>query len=119
MDLPNQLVLPEDVAASSVSICCLSGDGLEVLKDAIKERVWSGEIRAEMLQVMVNARHQDALRRAQEGLARTLEALEAGASLELAAFDLRMAVQAVGEIVGKTTTEDLLDSIFSTFCLGK
>jgi tRNA modification GTPase len=39
--------------------------------------------------------------------------------LELVAMDLRIAANAVGEIVGKTTTEDLLDSIFSTFCIGK
>ena len=43
----------------------------------------------------------------------------ANLTLELAAMDLRIAVNAVGEIVGKTTTEDLLDSIFSQFCLGK
>ena len=41
------------------------------------------------------------------------------ASLELAAMDLRIAANAVGEIVGKTTTEDLLDRIFSQFCIGK
>ena len=38
---------------------------------------------------------------------------------ELVALDLRIAVNAVGEIVGETTTEDLLDSIFSQFCIGK
>jgi len=39
--------------------------------------------------------------------------------LEVVAMELRIAAGAVGEIVGKTTTEDLLDSIFSQFCLGK
>ena len=47
------------------------------------------------------------------------EALRADATLELVAMDLRIAVNAVGEVVGKTTTEDLLDSIFSQFCIGK
>ena len=46
-------------------------------------------------------------------------AVQADLSLELVALDLRIAVNAVGEIVGKTTTDDLLDSIFSQFCLGK
>ena len=50
---------------------------------------------------------------------RTLDALRAKQPLELAALDLRIAVNAVGEIVGKTATEDLLDAIFSQFCLGK
>jgi tRNA modification GTPase len=72
-----------------------------------------------MLQVMINARHQDALRRAREAAERTAAALSANLTLELAALDLRIAANAVGEIVGKTTTEDLLDSIFSQFCIGK
>ena len=102
-----------------VDVCCLSGQGIETLKDAIKELVWSGEIKAEMLQVMINSRHQDALNRARAAALRTLEALRADATLELVAMDLRIAVNAVGEIVGKTATEDLLDSIFSQFCIGK
>ena len=113
-----KLGLPRN-GAPIAGVCCLTGQGIESLKDAIKSLVWSGEIKAEMLQVMINARHQDALRRAREATVRTLEALHAGLSLELVALDLRIAVNAVGEIVGKTTTENLLDSIFSQFCIGK
>jgi tRNA modification GTPase len=72
-----------------------------------------------MLQAMINSRHQDALRRANEATARTIEALRGDLTLELVALDLRIAVNAIGEVVGKTTTEDLLDSIFSQFCIGK
>ena len=118
-DLPDRLTLPEGPDVPVVEVCCLTGKGLEELKDAIKERVWAGEIRADMLQVMINSRHQDALRRAREATERTIEALRHELTLELAAMDLRLATNAVGEIVGKTTTEDLLDSIFSQFCLGK
>jgi len=102
-----------------VDVCCLSGQGIEALKDAIKELVWSGEITAGMLQVMINSRHQDALNRARAATQRTLEVLRGGETLELAAGELRIAVNAIGEIVGKTTTEDLLDSVFSQFCIGK
>ncbi len=59
------------------------------------------------------------LLRAREALQQALEGLGAARMLELVALDLRIAVNAVGEIVGKTTTEDLLDSIFSQFCIGK
>jgi len=111
------LLRPEGRAPIEVS--CLTGAGLEALKDAVKQAVWAGEIRAEMLQVMINSRHQDALQRARAATLRTAEALRAEATLELVAMDLRIAVNAVGEIVGKTTTEDLLDSIFSQFCIGK
>jgi tRNA modification GTPase len=102
-----------------VDVSCATGQGIEALKDAIKELVWVGEIRMEMLEVMINSRHQDALNRARTSTRQTIDAFRADFTLELAAMDLRIAVNAVGEIVGKTTTEDLLDSIFSQFCLGK
>jgi len=98
---------------------CATGQGLEALKEAIVKQVWTGAVLPETVQVSINARHQDALRRAREAAARGLEALRADIPLELVAMDLRLATQAVGEIVGKTTTDDLLDAIFSQFCLGK
>ncbi|MFN7140704.1 MAG: tRNA uridine-5-carboxymethylaminomethyl(34) synthesis GTPase MnmE [Limisphaerales bacterium] len=116
-DLPVQLALP--AGETVVDVSCASGSGLEQLKETIKEAVWSGEIKAEMLQAMINSRHADALNRAKAATERTAQALRANETLELAAMDLRIAVNAVGEIVGKTSTEDLLDSIFSQFCLGK
>lgn len=102
-----------------VDISCATGQGIEALKDAIKGLVWSGQINAEMLEVMINSRHQDALNRARAATLRSIEAIRSDASLELVALDLHIAVNAVGEVVGKTTTEDLLDSIFSQFCIGK
>jgi tRNA modification GTPase len=116
-DLPRRLELPAGLAA--LEVCCLTGAGIEELKDAIKGTVWAGAIPAEMLQVMINSRHEDALRRARAAAERALGALRDGAGLELAALDLRTAANAVGEIVGKTATEDLLDAIFSQFCIGK
>ena len=117
MDLPVKLELPSP--ADVVDVCCTSGQGIEALKDAIKSLVWAGEIKAEMLQVAINSRHQDALNRARAATRQAADALRTGMTLELIAFDLRIAANAVGEIVGKTTTEDLLDAIFSTFCIGK
>jgi tRNA modification GTPase len=118
-DLPGRLELPAAVALQAVSVSCLTGAGLETLKDAIKAAVWSGEIQAEMLQVMINARHQDALRRAREAVLRSLDGLRQDLTLELVALELRIAAHAVGEIVGETATENLLDSIFRQFCIGK
>jgi tRNA modification GTPase len=127
-DLPVKLELPaaalpppppSPLTFPVVDVCCLNGAGIESLKDAIKNLVWSGEIKAEMLQVAINSRHQDALNRARVAARQATDALAAEATLELVAMDLRIAANAVGEIVGKTTTEDLLDSIFSTFCIGK
>ena len=119
IDLPPHLQLPPGVKAPVVEVCCLTGQGIEPLKDSIKELAWSGEIKAEMLQVMINSRHQDALNRARAATLRSLDALRADQPLELVALDLHIGVNAVGEIVGKTATEDLLDMIFSHFCIGK
>jgi tRNA modification GTPase len=119
VDLPPALRWPQPPGSPVVEVSCLTGAGIEGLKDAIKAHVWRGEITAEMLQVMINSRHQDALRRARIALVSTLEGLRADQTLEVVAMELRIAVNAVGEIVGKTTTEDLLDSIFSQFCIGK
>ncbi len=118
IDLPRRLEW-KGVTETLVEVSCITGKGLEALREAIKEAVWSGDIHAEMFQVMINARHQDALQRARTSTVRSLDALRSGATLELVALDLRIGVQAVGEIVGQTTTEDLLDSIFSQFCIGK
>lgn len=123
VDLPGRLTSDSRLQTSDggpvVDACCTTGQGVETLKDAIKSLVWSGSVTAEMAQVTINARHQDALRRARESVRLALEAMQADASLEFVALDLRLGVEAVGEIVGQTTTEDLLDAIFSTFCLGK
>ena len=112
-DLRPKLDLP------GIKTCCLDGTGLEDLKDAIRAAAWSGDIRVEMLPVMINARHQDALRRARDAVEKSLAAFRAGETLEFPAMDLRIAANAVGEVVGKTSTEDLLDAIFSQFCIGK
>jgi tRNA modification GTPase len=119
-DLLQKLILSTlNSQLSTIPVSCLTGQGIEALKDAIKSLVWSGEIKAEMLEVMINSRHQDALNRARAATFRTLDALRSDQTLELVALDLRIAVNAIGEIVGKTTTEDLLDMIFSQFCIGK
>jgi tRNA modification GTPase len=119
IDLARRLELPPDLQARVVEVSCVSGQGLEALKDAIKDMIWSGEVRPDLGQVTINSRHQDALSRTRDAVHRALAGLRDDLSLEVVAMELRIAANAVGEIVGKTTTEDLLDSIFSHFCLGK
>ncbi len=116
-DLPARLQVPAGINA--IEVCCITGKGIETLKDAIRNLVWGGEIRAEMLEVMINARHQEALSRTRGAIERSVAGLRADSGLEVIALELREATNAIGEIVGKTTTEDLLDSIFSQFCIGK
>jgi len=120
-DLPRRLDLPSAVASSTptVAVSCLTGAGLESLKETLKKLIWTGDLRPEGLDVIINARHQDALRRAREGAVRSRDALGRDLPLDVVALDLRIAVNAVGEIVGSTATDDLLDVVFSQFCIGK
>ncbi len=120
-DLPRRLDLPSDVAASTptVAVSCLTGAGLESLKETLKNLIWRGDVRPEGIGVVINARHQEALRRAREGAVRSRDALQQDLPLDVVALDLRIAVNAVGEIVGATATDDLLDVVFSQFCIGK
>ena len=69
--------------------------------------------------ISARQRHVDALRRAAAHLEAARPWLAAGGTLELAAEELRLAHQALGEITGRVEVEDLLGQIFSTFCIGK
>jgi tRNA modification GTPase len=119
IDLPRSLRLPEELKAPVVQVSCLNGRGLEALKDTIKKMIWSGQIQSNAVEATINARHQEALQRAKDSLNKSIATLRQSLAIELVALDLRIAVDAIGEIVGKTTTEDLLDKIFAEFCIGK
>ena len=95
------------------------GKGLDTLKTAVCEALLGGELVVGESPIVTNARHQDALRRAHEGLNYAIESLTNSMPPELVAVDLRIGLDALGDIVGKTTTEDILDRIFSQFCVGK
>ncbi len=69
--------------------------------------------------ILSNARHYDALRRADEALLRVVDGLNAGISQDFIAMDIRQSLRELGEITGEITTDDLLGNIFSNFCIGK
>jgi tRNA modification GTPase len=94
--------------------------GLEVLKDLLVRKALHGApSRSEGGVTITSARHFSALERAVKSLVLAVETVESGRSGELVTVDLRIALDALGEIIGATSTEDILDSIFSRFCIGK
>ncbi len=104
----------------AVRLSCQRGDGFEALATAIRERLHFGNADWGEHAVAINTRHQASLSRARTALIAALELLDAEAiTPELAAIDLRDALDALGEIPGKLDTEDLLGAIFSAFCIGK
>jgi tRNA modification GTPase len=97
-----------------------TGIGLEQLRNLIIKSsgiVKKSGIRDET--IITNVRHRDALRKGLEFLDKVERCLEEKASYEFLAFDLKNAISALEEIIGKTTPEDILNKIFSQFCIGK
>jgi tRNA modification GTPase len=118
----NKHDLGEDAGWSDVDgarVSCLTGDGIGELVGRIlavlhlNEADWGEEA------VAVNARHRNCLRRAAEALGRGRELLSTGAAPEFVAVELREALDQVGAIAGKVDVEEILDGIFSSFCIGK
>lgn len=95
------------------------GKGLEALKTAMREELLGDTFVTGDSPIVTNARHQYALRRANAALNNAIESLTNAMPPELVAVDLHISLDALGDIVGKTTTEDILDRIFSQFCIGK
>ncbi|MBS0656817.1 MAG: tRNA uridine-5-carboxymethylaminomethyl(34) synthesis GTPase MnmE [Verrucomicrobia bacterium] len=101
-------------------VSCRTGAGVRELAEAIHTAVTSGEAAwAGRELIAVNARHRACLERCAEALEHALATLAAGESPEFVALDLRIALGALGEVVGGTDVEDILGRIFATFCLGK
>lgn len=113
---------PAWTGRDAVRISCLeagTGPGLEPLLEAIFNRAMGSGFAGGSAAIAINARHQACLNQAAADVDAALKALAGGLSPELTAVDLRAALNAVGDIVGRADTEDLLGKIFSAFCLGK
>jgi tRNA modification GTPase len=103
----------------AVRISCLKGDGIDTLTEAIVARVAGGSATHRDWSLAINARHADCLRRARNFAEAARSSLIASMSPEFIAEELRGSLDAIGEVVGKTDTEEILGKIFSTFCIGK
>jgi len=97
---------------------CVTGEGLPQLQTEILARIRQQNLRPESA-VAINTRHRDCLRRALESCDRARAALVQGISAEYVAIDLDQGLRAVGEVIGVVDVEQILDSVFSQFCIGK
>jgi tRNA modification GTPase len=103
-----------------LSVSARKGAGLEALQARILDTALEGRA-AETLEavLLTRSRHEQALREAAGALDHVLASLRENASAELLAVDLRTCLDALGEIVGLTTRAEVLEQIFSRFCIGK
>lgn len=104
--------------ANAIAVSALTGQGLEQLHNRLRELALGDGAESVDGEFSVRTRHVEALRRAAQHV--DAADLELGLEqLELGAEQLRLAHEALGEITGKVTTDDLLGKIFSSFCIGK
>ncbi len=106
-------------APTGIRFSCRERWGVDELRQAIFERFLANGASGENFRIAISVRHQTCLTRARGALRAALTSLREEVSPELTAIELREALEAVGEVVGKTDTEDLLGRIFSEFCIGK
>lgn len=102
-----------------ITISTRTKDGLEALTQEITKKVYAGTQAGEEGSFVTDARQAEVLRQADEHLAAAIRTIEADMGLDFISIDLRSAWEKLGELTGETVGEDIINEIFSKFCIGK
>ena len=108
-----------DESAAALLLSVKTGDGIDALTRAVAATALGDHVLDAELPLVTNVRHEAALRDADAAMGHALASLDGAWSPELVAVDLRGALDALGLIVGETASDEVLDAIFSQFCIGK
>lgn len=123
MDLPPRLdkakLLTFFEESSIVPMSVLEEEGLDKLEEAISELFFGGKLESGDLTYVSNVRHIALLKKAHKSLQDAYEAADMLVPIDMIQIDVRLAWEQLGEIIGDTAADSLLDQIFSQFCLGK
>jgi tRNA modification GTPase len=109
----------DEQATESVQACAVTGEGIDQVKRNIRKLAVGHRHEGGDSVLVSRLRHKVLLQQAAEGLHNALAAIDETQSAECVALELRVVLQALGEIVGTVTNEDILDQIFKEFCIGK
>ncbi|GLI58271.1 tRNA modification GTPase MnmE [Propionigenium maris DSM 9537] len=94
--------------------------GIDDMEDEIYRFVVSGQVEDSSQKLIItNVRHKSALEKTNDAVRNIFETIDMGLPMDLIAVDLKEATDALGEVTGEISTEDLLDHVFSNFCVGK
>ena len=111
--------LEEKTGKQVIPVSVVEETGIEKLETAIKEMFFRGEISFNDEVYITNARHKTALEEAEKSLNMVMESIEAGMPEDFFSIDLMGAYESLGKIMGESLGEDLVNEIFSKFCVGK
>ena len=109
----------EKLEKEFLNVSAITGSGIKEFIEILKEKTFITEHYSEKNAIVTNLRHKTALEKSVDHLIKAVMSIEDKLSGEFIAVDLRNAESALGEIIGKVTTDDILNNIFSQFCIGK
>ncbi|HED07258.1 MAG TPA: GTP-binding protein, partial [Ignavibacteria bacterium] len=116
----NKIDLNRDAKIKSgIEVSALTGEGISDLFNIMKTKVFEGSNYSEKNAVVSNLRHYNCLKKAKESLIDANNSISSKMSGEFISVDLRNAENNLGEIIGEVTSDDILNNIFSKFCIGK
>ena len=118
-DLDHVLDVKEDAYDHRIKISATNQSDIEELKQKILELIKSNIDYDPMNSVAVESRHKKHLSEIDKSLMETARILEASVDFELMAYELETGLHSIGEIIGRKDNEDMLDSLFNQFCIGK
>lgn len=118
IDLPHK-TLPETLFSHQTVISAKNKEGLEELRKLIDAVIWQKGPPSREEILITNVRHKEALIASIAACEKVIEGLHGGVSPEFLSMDMRLALSELGKIIGTNISEDILSSIFSTFCIGK
>lgn len=122
LDLPQELDLAHLRDLSTHPVVCMSlleDKGIDDLEEVLSRLFFQGKINRADLTYVSNARHIHLLEQARGHVLQVLSGIEMGVPLDVVEIDLKNAWEDLGEVIGEAISEDLIDQIFSQFCLGK
>ena len=102
-----------------VEISLLNGEGLEELENAIIKMFFAGDLYSEEGVLILEVRQGELIRKAAAHIQESMNALDSGFPLDIISIDLRSSLDCLDEVTGENVGEDILDLIFSRFCIGK
>ncbi|HBG3197457.1 TPA: tRNA uridine-5-carboxymethylaminomethyl(34) synthesis GTPase MnmE [Staphylococcus aureus] len=97
----------------------LKQEGIDELEIQIRDLFFGGEVQNQDMTYVSNSRHISLLKQARQTIQDAIDAAESGVPMDMAQIDLTRTWEILGEIIGETASDELIDQLFSQFCLGK
>ncbi len=107
------------IKEKGIEVSMLEETGIDLIEDEIERFVNSGRLRREDDVIVTSVRHAELLRRASEELKEASAMIEAGEAMDFIEVNVKSAFDLLGEITGETASDEVIDEVFSRFCLGK